>query len=66
MKGENYIIRNASDFSTEERNKFKKIVLSKGEVSEKTFDGLMQKNPIILFFPNTNVVKGVGALKIPN
>jgi hypothetical protein len=66
MSKENYVIKNATKFSTEEKNKFKEIVLSMGEVSENTFDGLMEKNPVILFYPNTNNVEAIGALKIPN
>ncbi|QXP78802.1 MULTISPECIES: hypothetical protein [Winogradskyella] len=66
MNKENYVIKNASEFSTEEKNKFKEIVLSMGEVSENTFDGLMRKNPVILFYPNTNNIEAVGALKVPN
>lgn len=66
MEQEKFIIKNALEFSNEERNKFKKIVLSKGEVTEQTFDGLLKKNPIILFYPNTDNIEGVGALKIPN
>ena len=66
MNKENYVIKTATEFSTEEKNKFKEIVLSMGEVSENTFDGLMEKNPIILFYPNTNDIEAVGALKIPN
>lgn len=66
MSIENYVIKNATEFSTKEKNKFKEVVLSMGEVSEKTFDGLMKKNPIILFYPNTQNIEAVGALKIPN
>jgi hypothetical protein len=66
MSKENYVIKNATEFSAEEKNKFKEIVLSMGEVSENTFDGLMEKNPIILFYPNTNNIEAIGALKIPN
>ena len=66
MNEENYVIKNATEFSTKEKSKFKEIVLSMGEVSEKTFDGLMAKNPVILFYPNTNEIEAVGALKIPN
>lgn len=66
MSKENYVIKNATEFSTEEKNKFKEIVLSMGEVSENTFDGLMEKNPVILFYPNSNNIEAIGALKIPN
>lgn len=65
MVNKNCVVKNATEFSKEEKSKFKKIVLSMGEVSEKSFDGLMAKNPIILFYPNTNKIEAVGALKIP-
>jgi hypothetical protein len=66
MSKEKYVIKNAAEFSTKEKSKFKEIVLSMGEVSEKTFDGLMEKNPIILFYPNINNIEAIGALKIPH
>jgi len=66
MNKENYVIKNANEFSIKEKYKFKEIVLSMGEVSENTFDGLIEKNPIILFYPNTNEIEAVGALKIPH
>lgn len=61
-----FIIDNASNFSKEEIASFKKIVLDAGEVSSATFDGLIEKNPLLLFHPNTKDIKAVGALKIPN
>ena len=65
MNRGNCIIKNANTFTRFEIGKFKEIVLSKGEVSEMTFDGLMDKNPILLFYPNTNEIEAIGALKIP-
>ena len=66
MEKINYSIKEAKEFSEEERNRFKKIVLSKGEVSERSFDDLMNKNPILLFYPNTKEIEAIGALKIPH
>lgn len=66
MDKENYVIKNANEFSTNEKKEFKKIVLSIGEVAEYTFDGLMEKNPILLFYPNTIEIEAIGALKIPH
>jgi len=37
-----------------------------GEVSEISFDGLMEKNPILPFHPNTKNIEAIGALKVPN
>lgn len=66
MKEPEYIIGEASDFSKKEIATFKKIVLEAGEVSSGTFDGLIEKNPILLFYPNPKKIKAIGALKIPN
>ncbi|MEO9885458.1 MAG: hypothetical protein ABJR05_07625 [Balneola sp.] len=66
MKESEFIIDHASKFSKEEIASFKKVVLDAGEVSSYTFDGLIEKNPILLFYPNTKDIKAVGALKIPN
>ncbi len=63
---ENYIIKNANEFSSIEKEKFKQIVLSKGEVSDITFDRLLNKNPILLFYPNAKKPIAIGALKLPN
>ena len=61
-----YKIGNASEFSEVEIETFKKIVLDEGEVTEETFDGLVDKKPILLFAPDTSNIKAVGALKIPH
>lgn len=61
-----YIIKKASDFSKDEVDLFKKTVIEAGEVSEATFDGLIAKNPTLIFIPNTLKIEAVGALKIPN
>ena len=66
MENINYKLRYAKKFSDNEIATFKKIVLSKGEVSAETFDGLILKNPILLFSPNTSDVEAVGALKVPH
>ena len=59
-------IGNAKEFSNNEISDFKKIVIEAGEVSSETFDGLISKNPILLFYPETSNIKAVGALKLPN
>ncbi len=61
-----YQIGNAKEFSNKEIAAFKKIVLEAGEVSSATFDGLISKNPVLLFYPETENIEAVGALKIPN
>lgn len=61
-----YRIGKASKFSKADINSFKRIVIDAGEVSENTFDGLLKKDPILLFIPNTEDIKAVGALKVPN
>lgn len=66
MNKESFVIKKANDFSDTEKRKFKEIVLSMGEVSEISFDGLMEKNPILLFYPNTENIEAIGALKVPN
>jgi len=62
----NYQIGLATDFSPQSVKRLKKIVINAGEVSEKTFNGLLAKNPILIFYPHTDNIEGVGALKIPN
>lgn len=57
MEKENFVIKNANEFSDYEKSKFKEIILAMGEVTEISFDGLMEKNPIILFYPNTKKLK---------
>mgnify|MGYP003606354399 CR=1 FL=1 len=52
-------------FSENQINKFKEILLSAGEVQEKTFEGLIAKNPKIVIIDNLENPKGIGALKIP-
>jgi len=59
-------IGKATYFSKLEVTSFKKIVIDAGEVSEPTFDGLIAKDPTLLYIPNTQNIEAVGALKIPN
>ncbi len=59
-------IGKADDFSKLDVASFKQIVIEAGEVSGVTFDGLIAKNPTLLFIPNTINIGAVGALKIPN
>ena len=61
-----YVFGKASDFSKSEVERFKNIVINAGEVTEVTFDGLLEKDPILLFIPNPIKIQAVGALKIPN
>lgn len=61
-----YKIGHAKEFSKDEIKAFKEIVIEAGEVSSDTFDGLISKNPVLLFYPNTKNIEAVGALKIPN
>ena len=66
MKEEQYKIGNAKEFSKDEIEAFKNIVIKAGEVSSETFDGLIAKDPVLLFYPNTKDIEAVGALKKPN
>lgn len=61
-----YRIGRAKDFLEAEIAVFKKIVMGAGEVIERTFDDLIEKNPILMFLPNTSNTEAIGALKIPN
>jgi hypothetical protein len=61
-----YKIGKATDFSKLDVTSFKRIVIDAGEVSEVTFDGLIAKDPTLLFIPNTINIEAIGALKIPN
>lgn len=58
-------IKKASEFSTNEITKFKKILINEGEVIELTLDRLIKNDSILLFYPDTNNIKAIGALKIP-
>ncbi|SFD85813.1 hypothetical protein [Thermophagus xiamenensis] len=61
-----YIIKQASKFSKDEINRFKKIVTDAGQVKKETFDGLIDRDPILLFIPDTSKIEAVGALKVPH
>lgn len=61
-----YVTGVASDFSPEIVKKFKEIVINAGEVRESSFDGLIRKNPTLMFIPDADEMSAVGALKIPN
>jgi len=61
-----FVIKPAQEFSDEEINTFKKIVVGANEVSEETFDGLIERNPFLLFLPTSDNPKAVGALKVPH
>ena len=61
-----FIIREAKDFTKEEIIRFKNILINAGEVVEYTFDNLIKRNPILLFYPNTENIEAIGALKRPN
>lgn len=62
----NYVLKKANDFTSNEIDFFKSILLSAKEVTEKTFPGLIEKNPDILILGNLKKPSGIGALKIPN
>jgi len=62
----NYVTGVASDFSPQIIAQFKEIVLKAGQVNESTFDGLIRKNPTLMFIPDADEMSAVGALKIPN
>ncbi|MBK9378141.1 MAG: N-acetyltransferase [Saprospiraceae bacterium] len=66
MEEKEYKIGNATEFSKDEIAAFKKIVIEAGEVSSETFDGLISKNPVLLFYTDTKKIEAIGALKIPN
>lgn len=59
------IFRRANDFSNEEVAVFRDVVMKAGEVSAKTFNDLINKNPLLLFLDSTQEPSGVAALKIP-
>ncbi|WP_421774369.1 hypothetical protein [Gracilimonas sp.] len=60
-----FVIKSAEEFSDEDIKIFKKIVVDANEVLEETFDGLIEKNPLLLFLPNSENPKAIGALKVP-
>ena len=66
MEEKHYIIGNAREFSKDEIEAFKQIVIKAGEVSSEAFDGLISKDPVLLFYPDTKNIEAVGALKKPN
>lgn len=66
MEERQYKIGNAKEFTKDEIKAFKNIMINAGEVSSETFDGLIAKNPILLFYPNTKDIEAVGALKKPH
>lgn len=55
----------ASEFSEKEIKLFKNILMDAGEVSKASFNGLIEKNPILLFCHDSTNIFGIGALKIP-
>jgi hypothetical protein len=61
-----FVLRRASEFSKVEIARFESIVKDAGEVSANAINGLLAHNPLLLFYPNTNEIQAVGALKIPN
>ncbi|EFK57594.1 hypothetical protein [Sphingobacterium spiritivorum] len=62
----NYVYKEAKAFSTNEINIFKNILINANEVSEVTFDGLIEKNPKLLIVGNIKEPLGIAALKNPN
>lgn len=61
-----YTVGNAKEFSENDLNRFKEIVINAGEVSKRTFDNLISKNPLIIFIQDNIDIHAIGALKIPN
>ena len=61
-----YEFREAKDFSNNEINLFKEILIDANEVSELSFNGLIERNPKLLIIGDTEKPLGIGALKIPN
>ncbi len=61
-----YVTGVASVFFPEIVKKFKEIVMNEGNVKESSFDGLILKNPTLMFIPDADEMSAVGALKIPN
>lgn len=62
----NHMYKDAKDFSDIDIDIFKTILIKAGEVSEATFEGLIEKNPKILILGEKENPSGIGALKIPN
>ena len=60
------LFRRANTFSKPEIAAFKKILMDAGQVKEEAFEGLIEKNPKILFIGNTENPTGIGALKVPH
>ena len=60
-----YRFEEANNFSENDLESFKQILLSAEQVREETFPALIQRNPrVVLVYENTIVA--IGALKIPN
>ena len=66
MTQPSYNLNYASEFSKEDIKTFKSILIDAGEVLSQTFDGLIEKNPILMFIPNPKNIDAIGALKTPN
>ena len=66
IKKEDYKIGKASEYSESEINAFKKILLDADEVPEEYFDGLIKKDPVLMFIVNQENIEAVGALKLPH
>jgi len=61
----NYKLEKADKFSFEEISFIKNTVLDAGEIDGDAFDGIIERNPILILYPDAHDVKAVGALKIP-
>jgi len=62
----NHLYKQAKDFTANEIQTFKKILINANEVSELTFDGLIEKNPKLLIIGDIKNPLGIASLKIPN
>jgi hypothetical protein len=56
----------ASEYNIKYISQFRKILVEAEEVDPIAFKGLLEKNPILSFYPNTENIGAIGALKIPN
>lgn len=47
-------------------DKFRTIVLEGGAVSPQSYDATIAQNPLLYFYPNSEYIQGIAALKIPH
>lgn len=58
------VIKEAKDCTAEEIARFKKILIYGGQVGPFYFQSLIENNLVLLFYPDSENIPGIGALKI--